>query len=422
MLGSGSSTEILRHGLTSKRTYIVLVCVALASLYHVFLPSLPVHMHVLAPNELQYVTLSLNYRLDQLTQIYKHNSVFNAHHLDLGPSVRLNDYTARLEKASQDAFTSTTSGQLLQKMQSIVFSARAAVDLTSTTAWTPQQIPRKITTGAYDQSAMTLEFAGWKKQNPDWKVQRFDDKAMDIWLKANLGAPTDSGIDETVLLDIYNKLPRRTLKSDLFRYLMIFLKGGLYADPDTSSVLPIAQWGNHGTTKDKTDFKILQLAAQAQELSYRKSNQSTPTPINEAPPAVIVAMETVTTREDREGGHIAQYAFASTPGHPIFLDLLQNIVDFSRAMETIQSAGGSKFVHSNDIAFTWTGAEVWSSAVWRYLWARWGFDSRRLHGVNHPVRVGDVLILPSQAFRASSADPAHQESSEACVWHGFYQH
>ena len=49
-----------------------------------------------------------------------------------------------------------------------------------------------------------------------------------------------------------------------------------------------------------------------------------------------------------------------------------------------------------------------------------GFDFRRLNGISHPVRVGDVLILPSEAFRAVSANPFQKESTEACLWHGFH--
>ncbi|KAL8669561.1 MAG: hypothetical protein Q9168_005858 [Polycauliona sp. 1 TL-2023] len=426
LLPLASSKDVLKHTLTSRRPCIVLLCLALTFLYYAFpLHSsiqASLHTHGLAHNELLDVTSSLIQRLNQLAHNYKKDGVFNAHHLDLGPSVTLKFYTARLDKASRDAFVSSSSRQSLQKLQPIVASARSAIDLSSAAAWTPKQIPHKIITGVRHISEMSLEFAGWKLRNPDWPVQRFDWNAMDTWLETNLATPTESGLDKTVLLDIYNNLPRRNLKADLFRYLIIFLKGGVYADPDTCAVQPVSKWGNRGTTKDKTDFKILQLAAQAHDLTIRASNGSSQLPINDAPPAVIVAKETLTTREDREGGHIAQYAFASAPGHPIFLDLLQNIVEFSRGMEKIKSSGGSKFFNSEETDFTWTGAEVWSSAVWRYLWARWGFDSRRLHGINHPVRVGDVLILPAQAFRASSADPERQESPEACLWHGFYQH
>lgn len=245
---------------------------------------------------------------------------------------------------------------------------------------------------------------------------------MNTWLTGKLAVPTDSSLDKTVVLEIYDRLPRRILKSDLFRYLMIFLKGGVYADPDTSCIVPVAEWGQNGTTKDMTDFRLLQLATTAQALIHGNSSRSSPTPINEAPPALIVALETETTRDDSEGGHFAQYAFASAPGHPMFLDLLQHIVEASRAMADLRAAGDLKTWTSAQVVFTWTGAEIWSSAIWRYLWARWGFDSRRLHGIDHPVRVGDVLILPAEAFKASSADPAQQESTEACVWHGFRPH
>ena len=251
--------------------------------------------------------------------------------------MNLFNYTARLDKASRDAFTSNTSGQPLPKLQPVIASARSTVDLHSGLAWTPQDIPQKIITSAPNIFNMPPEFVGWKQLNPDWAIQRFDEKAMDTWVETNLATPTDSGLDKTVVLHIYNQLPRRTLKFDMFRYLMIFLTGGVYADPDTSSVLPIAEWGHKGTTKDMTDFRVLQLAADAQNVTHGTSSDSPPTSINKTPPAFIVAMETVTTRDDREGGHLAQYAFASAHGHPILLDLLQHIVEVSRAMAELVS-------------------------------------------------------------------------------------
>ncbi len=413
MLPSVFNRENLFNGARSTRAVILFICVpilALGLLYQTW----SLHGNVLPQSELQDINSSIIARLDQLALVYKEQAVFNAHHLDLGPSVRLVNYTARLDKAAQDAFTSTTSGRPLQNLQHLLSSARAAVDLNSKNAWTTHNIPHEITTSIKDVSKMPKEFHSWKERNPDWPIQRFDEKSMDAWLKSNLAS--------TVLLEIYDRLPRRILKSDIFRYLMIFLNGGLYVDPDTSCIMPIAEWGQRGTTKDKTDFRILQLAAKAQDMTHANSSQSLPTAINEAPPAIIVAVETVTTRADREGGHLAQYAFASAPGHPIFLDLLQHIVEVSRAMEDLRAAGDLRHWNSDRVVFTWTGAEVWSSAVWRYLWARWGFDSRRLHGINHPVRVGDVLILPSEAFKASSADPSQQQSTEACLWHGFHPH
>ncbi|KAL8781834.1 MAG: hypothetical protein Q9213_005836 [Squamulea squamosa] len=421
MLPFRFSGENLFHSTKTIRVILVLILASVLSL-GLFYQTWPLHANVLVHAELEDINSAIEARLNQLALVYKEQAVFNAHHLDLGPSVRLVNYTARLDKASQDAFTSTISGRPLEKLQHVISTARSAVDLTSKTAWTTHYIPHNITSSIQDIKKMPTEFRGWKQRNPDWAIQRFDERAMDTWLKDNLAAPTDSGLDPTVILETYNRLPRRILKSDMFRYLRVFLRGGLYADPDTSSVVPIAEWGQKGTTKDKTDFRLLQLAAQVQDLTHDNHSSSTFTPVNQASPNVIVAIETEITRDDHEGGHLAQYAFASAPGHPIFLDLLQQIVEISRAMEDLRLAGDLRHWNSDQAIFTWTGAEVWSSAVWRYLWARWGFDPRRLHRINHPVRVGDVLILPSAAFRASSADPSQQESTEACLWHGFRSH
>ena len=330
------SIDFLIRGARNPRAVVLflgLPSLALIFLYHVRL----LRAHVQVQPEPKDVTSSITQRLDQLASVYKEHAVFDAHHLDLGPSVNLFNYTARLDKASRDAFTSTTSGQPLPKLQPVIASARSTVDLHSGLAWTPQDIPQKIITSAPNIFNMPPEFVGWKQLNPDWAIQRFDEKAMDAWVETNLATPTDSGLDKTVVLHIYNQLPRRTLKFDMFRYLMIFLKGGVYADSDTSSVLPIAEWGHKGTTNDMTDFRVLQLAADAQNVTHATSSDSPPTSISKAPPAFIVAIETVTTRDDREGGHLAQYAFASAQGHPIFLDLLQHIVEVSRAMGELVS-------------------------------------------------------------------------------------
>jgi len=165
-----------------------------------------------------------------------------------------------------------------------------------------------------------------------------------------------------------------------------------------------------------SDPTLLRLNAEALKLNH---GDSRPPPINEAPPALIVALETGTRRDDHEGGHLSQYAFAAAPGHPMFLDLLQHIVEVSRAVDQLRAAGDNRTWNLDRIVYTWTGPEIWSSAVWRYLWARWGFDSRRLHGTSHPVRVGDVLILPFLSFHAPWPEPKEDQPPEACLWHGF---
>lgn len=359
---------------------------------------------------------SLAQRLDQLTAGYDQQAVFEKHHLDLGPSVSFAEYTVLLEKATQDAF-SLPSSLLPSQLQQAITAARSAAQLAPQDGWSLPDMPHTISTSVKDIADMPPEFQGWQRTNPGWSTNIYDQESQDRWMRERLSATTSSGYEKTAVLKAYEGLPRLVLTSDMFRYMKVFLDGGVYADSDASGVVPVSEWGTKaGTLQDWTDPTLLRLNAEALILTH---GDSPPQPVNEAPPSLIVALETGTRRPDHEGGHLAQYGFAAAPGHPMFLDLLQHIVDMSRAMDQLRAAGDNKTWNLDRIVYTWTGPEIWSSAVWRYLWARWGFDSRRLHGTSHPVRVGDVLILPYMSFRAPSPTPVEEQPVEACMWHGF---
>lgn len=359
---------------------------------------------------------SIAQRLEQLSAGYDQQAFFDNHLLDLGPSVGFANYTALLEKATQDAF-SLPSSPLPSQLQQAITSARSAAQLAPKDGWPLLEMPHTITTSLKDISDMPPEFKGWERSNPGWSTEIYDDETQDRWMREHLAATTDSGSEKTAVLTTYEGLPRPVLKSDMFRYLKVFLDGGVYADSDTSGVVPVSEWGTKaGTLQDWTDLTLLRLNAEA--LIHTHGDSPSP-PINEAPPALIVALETGTRRDDHEGGHLAQYGFAAAPGHPVFLDLLQHIVEVSRAVEQLRAAGDNRTWNTDRIVYTWTGPEIWSSAVWRYLWARWGFDSRRLHRTSHPIRVGDVLILPYMSFQAPAPEPIDGQPAEACLWHAF---
>lgn len=117
----------------------------------------------------------------------------------------------------------------------------------------------------------------------------------------------------------------------------------------------------------------------------------------------------------RDGSHttsfqVVQWTFAAKPGHPIFLDVVHRILDNSLS---------NKYGRGTDAdVFLWTGPAIWADAVWRYLLARWGFDFRRLASITHPVRIGDVLVLPLASFQAEYSERWVKQGDEARVWHG----
>ena len=100
------------------------------------------------------------------------------------------------------------------------------------------------------------------------------------------------------------------------------------------------------------------------------------------------------------GLQLVQYTFASAPGHPIFLDMIQRVLNVSLSVRTRFEAGDFGWTDDAFVLGEWSGPGLWTEAVYRYLIARWGFDIRMLDATRGPVRVGDVLILHRDAFRA----------------------
>jgi alpha 1,6-mannosyltransferase len=48
--------------------------------------------------------------------------------------------------------------------------------------------------------------------------------------------------DEPSIVEAYNKAPNVGMKSDLLRYLILAIDGGVYTDTDTIALKPIQEW------------------------------------------------------------------------------------------------------------------------------------------------------------------------------------
>jgi alpha 1,6-mannosyltransferase len=124
------------------------------------------------------------------------------------------------------------------------------------------------------------------------------------------------------------------------------------------------------------------------------------------------------------GFQVAEFTFAAQAGHPVYLDVLRHVQQMTRHVNSVRRGRGSESDgedlagDSDEFVFYWKGPTVWSQSVWRYLRARWGFDVARLTDVDHPVRVGDVLILPYASFQADYSESWAQQSNKFMVWHG----
>jgi mannosyltransferase OCH1-like enzyme len=73
----------------------------------------------------------------------------------------------------------------------------------------------------------------WKEINPEWEYRYMSDK------------DTENFVLEYFGIDWYNffiKMPYGVMRADIWRYMIIFIYGGVYADLDTICKEPIENW------------------------------------------------------------------------------------------------------------------------------------------------------------------------------------
>lgn len=73
----------------------------------------------------------------------------------------------------------------------------------------------------------------WINKNPDWEYRYMSGKQREIFILDNFG---------NEWLDIYNSYPYRIMKSDIWRYMVLYVYGGFYVDLDTKCIDPIIKW------------------------------------------------------------------------------------------------------------------------------------------------------------------------------------
>lgn len=222
----------------------------------------------------------------------------------------------------------------------------------------------------------------WILNNPDYNHTLFSDKDMDECV-----ANEFKHVPEIV--SAYNLLPKPVLKADFFRYLIIFRKGGVYADIDTINLKPINNW------------------IASNKLVYNEFSN----------PGLVVGLESSIERLSwlknfSRRLQFVQWTLQGKPGHPILLELIAHITEItlSRAKnnQLLTVLGKSA---SHDV-MNWTGPGIWSDEILKYLNKLFHnkeiytnddeyfeyFTQHSLGAFTQPVIIHDVAMLPLTSF------------------------
>lgn len=177
------------------------------------------------------------------------------------------------------------------------------------------------------------------------------------------------------VIEAYNSLPSPVLKADLFRYLILLARGGIYSDIDTSALKPAFEW----------------IPSDVPANSY----------------GMVIGIEADPDRPDWAEWYsrriqFCQWTIQSKPGHPVLVDIVAKITQ-----ETLRRKREGKLTKDHKAVIEFTGPAVWTDAIFAYFNNPDYFDMttskgnitwENFTGMKAPKKVGDVIVLPITSF------------------------
>eukprot|EP00834_Sanchytrium_tribonematis_P005525 NODE_341_length_9178_cov_1.080846.p4 type:complete len:320 gc:universal NODE_341_length_9178_cov_1.080846:7617-6658(-) len=169
---------------------------------------------------------------------------------------------------------------------------------------------------------------------------------------------------------LVRELPHGVMKSDFCRYLIIYIKGGIYIDSDVEIRQDPADWLWLEKAKNFSASEV-KMVVGLEALFKTKEHMSARTYVN---------ME-----------QMVQWSFAAQPGHPILIDVCNDI--YNAYKKDPNSFKELKSFNSNLIQLTGPGA--FTRAIKRFT-DKFGMPQSALW--NAPLVVNDLYIGPVQMF------------------------
>ncbi|TYJ58851.1 hypothetical protein B9479_000283 [Cryptococcus floricola] len=316
-------------------------------------------------------------------------------------------------------------------------------------------IPRYIyTTDLKTPKELPDQFTSWITENREWTTMFVRDGDIDGWLEQAVGVAPGSrlgqsleqqdsgegeepdrkrkrtvGVPRVVEEMEWLKADWGVVRADMFRYLILLINGGVYTDTDTASVLPLERWGiSHKTYPP--DPLLSSLPHLVSLISSSSSSSPPPPPEDETEPNLIVAIEVdaLATNANWQkqsfvrGLQVVQWTIVGKRGHPVFLDVIGHALGWGEKVRAEEQRGkrdGEAESEKKDgEILEWSGPGAFTDAVFRYLLVRYGFHPDEASGLKQPLRVGDVVLMPVNSFRADASEGF--QGDHKVVWHGFF--
>lgn len=177
---------------------------------------------------------------------------------------------------------------------------------------------------------------------------------------------------EPKIVDAYNSIPNAGMKSDLLRYLILDVEGGVYTDMDTVALKPIDAWVPAGL-RDQV--------------------------------RLIVGIEF----DRRDGGlwadithwvQFCQWTIAAAPGHPVFRKMVARVLQSVNELSETYGLPADKLQPTSYEVMNSTGPAAWTDVVFEQLQQHDPAlnTTKDLAFLDAPKLYGDILVLPIDGF------------------------
>ncbi|PHH66591.1 hypothetical protein CDD81_6428 [Ophiocordyceps australis] len=211
--------------------------------------------------------------------------------------------------------------------------------------------------------------ASWSEQHPGFIHEVVTDNVAHSLLRLFYASVPE-------VLEAYQALPLPVHKADFFRYLILFARGGIYSDIDTSALKSALEWIPADVSRDTV--------------------------------GLVVGIEADPDRPDWAQWYsrriqFCQWTIQSKPGHPVLRDIIARITNDTLTMKH----SGRMNVYDGKHVVDLTGPAIWTDTIMDYFNDERFFDTahslgkidwHNFTGMETSKRVGDVVVLPITSF------------------------
>ncbi|VUC25191.1 unnamed protein product [Clonostachys rosea] len=217
----------------------------------------------------------------------------------------------------------------------------------------------------------------WRVINPDWRYERITDANMDNYVRQKA---------DPAVADVFISLHDPILRADFLRYILMLAEGGVWADIDVFPHQPISNW-------------IPEEYRGSVNLVVGIENDHHKRPIWPGSPYSV---------------QLSQYAILAKPSHPVFQRLVEQVADNLRSL--LQSKSGGSRVTFEDVMST-TGPFAYTKVLMDYFSEKTGIQHNgdELDKLEHPILIGDVLVLPKDSFGWLPHENTHKKGDPSIL-------